>query len=419
MPIGKLPLRRESWPNFNGFTFAGGQPCVANTSPPPATRLTLVELERREVVSETLSFLAAGLIADGFGSAAAGDSSVQVAQATTSPVADSPAAPPLTDLLAPLVGQGDNADQPPAAPPPATEQHAAADSSTAFGPFVGVFGDSDTPAPPTRTVEPTPDHAPPHGGTGSPASGASAVGRPAPVSPPSTGTGSPARNDMAVPNTHPTPQPMAPRSPNATDRSPMSGISPQSSGGQMTLMDEEGGDVVATSTDLLIAPIDQEIEVTTTVTLVDDHFQWQYDVTNLSYVGTGEDPSDMNVARFVIDSGVTQVTDVADTANSLGWINHPDLPTWVTNDKNNLLAPGASGNFTFTTPMCAVGHVNAQAGQGDYLLYADGQVLGPVPNFLTANVDTYIPVNANNDNYNPNDLEEARWSWEGGRVNAS
>jgi hypothetical protein len=108
----------------------------------------------------------------------------------------------------------------------------------------------------------------------------------------------------------------------------------------------------------------------------------------------------------------SSVPGTADAANTLGWFDAIDAPTpdhgdggtwnvvWGANDKANLLPPGESGSFSFTTPVCGLGHVAAEAGEADDNFEALGQLLGPVAtgNSVSATLDSFIPVNANDDN---------------------
>jgi hypothetical protein len=321
-------------------------------------------------------------------------STADTAPSTTAP-------PPALDLLA-LNGKPSTLlDEPPATHPAATPDASAPavnlhdPGADPFGIFIG-FGQSDDAVTPARHVPVTSDLQPPPTGVAVPspvAFRAESAAAPAPAAPGATaGPAAAAAPVMIAPIGR-----AAIRDGTAAPRSSGSG------GGLMMMDDTGGGGPVGdpiTETALLVAPGDQEVQVTATVTIYPDHFLWQYDVHNLSYVGLDEtDPSTADVAHFIIHA---DVPDIADTANTLGWIDYTGVPTWAANDKNNLLPPGESGSFSFTTPICAIDHVGAEAGEADDNFEALGWVLGPVfnpvPMSLTMPGGQYVPVNANDDN---------------------
>jgi hypothetical protein len=324
-----------------------------------------------------------------------------------SPAVDTaPATPalPTLDLLArnwqpatPLDGRAPTRSAaPPAAGTPAADRHDP--WADPFGIFVG-FGAGDDPATPAHHAPAAPTPQPPVTGAA-----------PSPVAFRAESAAAPGpQGASAGPMAAAAPIIIAPAGRAAArDAAP----APRSSGagGSVMTMDDTGGGggAVMSETALLVAPGDQEVEVMVTVSVAGDHFLWQYDLHNLSYVGLDEsDPSTGDVAHFFVRSSMPGTTDAA---NTIGWFDSIDAPTpdhdgtwnviWGANDKTNLLPPGESGTFTFTTPVCGIGHVNAEAGEADDNFEALGQVLGPVqtPNSVSATLDSYIPVNANNDN---------------------
>jgi hypothetical protein len=388
------------------------------TRPVRNIRLALIELERREVVSETLSFLAGGMLGELLGLSQGDASATPPAAARTgsadagAPAAASP--PPTLDLLARNWQPATPLDEPPATRSAAAPPDAGVTAATLHDPwadplgnFVG-FGASDDPVAPAR-------HSPAAPGPQPPPTGAAV---PSPVAFRAESAAAPGpQGASAGPMAAAAPIMVAPAG-RAAARAAAAAPQATGSGGSLMMMDDTGGGggAVKSETSLLIAPGDQEIEVTATVSVAEDHFRWQYDVRNLSYTGLDEgDPSTGDVAHFFVRSSVPGT---ANADNTLGWFDAIDAPTpyhdgtwnvvWGANDKSNLLPPGDSGSFSFTTPVCGIGHVNAEAGEADDNFEALGQVLGPVnsPNSVSATLDSYIPVNANNDNYDPGDEPE-------------
>jgi hypothetical protein len=160
----------------------------------------------------------------------------------------------------------------------------------------------------------------------------------------------------------------------------------------------------------------QDVLVTSTATIYDDHILWQYQVTNESFDGG----SYVGVSGFwmfnVTHPGVDAFSDLT---NDQGWTGGDSAggilsgAHWIgsQDDTPEPVPIGGTANFSFTSPLCPIGWVGAKAGEGDLAGWADGQVLGPVLKIVNVDLQMpgvsadhkldrggYVPVNANDDN---------------------
>jgi hypothetical protein len=145
---------------------------------------------------------------------------------------------------------------------------------------------------------------------------------------------------------------------------------------------------------------EEDVRITSSATVFDDHILWQYQWTNLSYIGSyssdvpDHPPGVMTFDVPVVGGEFSNVTVPA------GWTWANPGTTFVA-QTDNYVPVGGGASFSFTTPVTAIAQVWAGAGQGHWGPAAAGYVFGAVQQTLTATLDPYIPVNADNDNYRP------------------
>jgi hypothetical protein len=153
--------------------------------------------------------------------------------------------------------------------------------------------------------------------------------------------------------------------------------------------------IVVTETDssTLVSAAGKEVDVTSVATTFADHVLWEYWVHNQNYVGTGQGHGQLDVGLFTT---LHVVTDNADIFNMSGWRNLDAGAAgpvgWMAGQNDALLAPGQEMYFAYSTPASAIGHVTAIASEADFANQASGQVLGPVPAMVTADIAAADPT---------------------------
>ncbi|HEY2785950.1 MAG TPA: VCBS repeat-containing protein [Fimbriiglobus sp.] len=161
----------------------------------------------------------------------------------------------------------------------------------------------------------------------------------------------------------------------------------------------------------------QYITVVSEVYDLTDKFEWDYHVTNNNFNWNGYTPG---VGMFWVTFD-DLIPDVDDLSPTLGWDVAHNAPlgqdysgvVWHGPEEGTHLNPTQTATFSFTTDPRPIGHIAATAADDGYSYLASGEVLGPKEKpSVSATFDTkYIPVNANNTNWNPNGTAP-RWKSE-------
>ncbi|HEY1378291.1 MAG TPA: hypothetical protein VGF55_15945 [Gemmataceae bacterium] len=133
-----------------------------------------------------------------------------------------------------------------------------------------------------------------------------------------------------------------------------------------------------------------QAEVTSTATVFADHVLWEYRIKN-----TGA-----YVSLRSFEPGNPGGLATAESHPS-GWTWYGYF--WSISDTNAALLPGQEAYFSYTTSQFPIGRTWSSTSSEFYPFDrgATGLVLGPGPGWLTATLNPYIPINANNDNYRP------------------
>jgi hypothetical protein len=170
-------------------------------------------------------------------------------------------------------------------------------------------------------------------------------------------------------------------------------------GGYSTALLDTGTSTITTSNQ----GVYESLAVTGTVTAgapgYEDLYLWRYHVHNNDYSQYW--PYGATIFELNLSPGSTD--GLSNVKSGLGWGYQIGVPTGASIIRwggQPLLGPGGEADFSFTTPITAIGLTTAAV---EEMFTAAGPLPGPAPMTLTLSVDEYIPVNANHDNWNRND----------------
>jgi hypothetical protein len=155
----------------------------------------------------------------------------------------------------------------------------------------------------------------------------------------------------------------------------------------------------------------QHISVTAHATGFADHILWEYWVKNINYTGL----HGTGLGQFSLYDALAAYADVT---NSMGWTLQDrqvvgyDTVMWKA-ENGSFLTAGHEAYFSYTTGVLGIGQTQAYADDlenqypdGVWQTDANLLPLAPVVDRFSISVPKYVPVNADNDNYEPWNVEE-------------
>jgi hypothetical protein len=119
--------------------------------------------------------------------------------------------------------------------------------------------------------------------------------------------------------------------------------------------------------------------VTDTVTATDQGtYLWNYHVTNESAFSTLNE----GVGMFVVyGAELTQLANQADSPGWTGWagtlVSNPNTVWWQAGEVDPRIDPGASGDFSFTTPPCVIAPTTGSVFDASFAIGIGGPTVGP------------------------------------------